>query len=126
MLDSLPIRIKYDNIGLFKDIPNIEYDHEADIQIMEWPTTYEAYNPDKYKILYITDTSDITPEMIKSANEIASIWVNTHEDRIKLQKAGLVMPVVVMSADKSLLPYCMKDRLAYLQDKINKEKGRYK
>ena len=115
MIDSLPIRIKYDNQEFFKNLPHIKFSDEADITI-NCPVI------DKYNIIYIPEGS-LNGTFGFSTDEL---WVETLDERIELEKAGIKTPIIVLTKDKELLPYCMKDRLAYLQDRINKEKGRYK
>lgn len=99
MIDPIQIIIKFDNMELFKKIKNVSFSEDADIEIKK------ADN-----------------QWLVDANGQKEIWVESLEDEIVLRRAGEKGTIFILTKDKELLPYCMKDRLAYLQDKINKEK----
>ncbi len=114
MINPLPIRIRYDRMEMFEDVPNVSYDAEADITIND-------VEQGRYNILFYPEN----PPSSELAIFVDEIWVETLEEKITQEKSGVKRTVIVLTTDESLLPYAMKDRLAYLQDKINKEKGRY-
>ena len=47
-------------------------------------------------------------------------WVPDLDTKIHLEKTGFSGQIVVMSKDLEILPYCMRDRLVSLQDRMNK------
>lgn len=100
MIDPIKIAIKYSKMEIFKEIDYISFDENADIEI-----------------------KSLNDGWIVTANDKVEFWVKTLEDRIKLKRTGVVATIIILTTDDELLPYCMKDRLAYLQDRTNKEKN---
>jgi len=98
----MPVRIKFSDKEMFKDIPYITHDDDADITIND-------PQKGKYNIAYYS-----------SAEDMSEVWINTSAEKIELQQLGVEIPIFVMTKDEKLLPYCMKDRLVSIQDKINK------
>lgn len=100
MIDPIKIKVNYLDMSLFKDIPNISYEEKADIEISKVDNRWQVV-----------------------ANGKEEFWVETLQNHIDLRLTGVEMPIFILTKDKDLLPYCMKDRLAYLQDRTNKEKA---
>lgn len=98
MIDPIPVKVKFDNMALLEPIKNISYGEDADIEIV-------TLGDGDWTIL--TDG-----KVLEHWTTLKGVPKNDP-------------PIIYISGDPALLPYCMKDRLAYLQDKINKEKGRY-
>ena len=106
MIDPLPIFINCENMEMFKDIPNIKYSKDADITID---------NPikGKYNVRY----SYMGDEWIPFQED----WVETLESKLFMRTLEIKTLIIVLTDNKEMLPYCMKDRLATLQDRINKK-----
>jgi len=104
MITPMPTRVRFSDEEMFKDIPYITCDKGADIAIND--PQNKTYN-----ISYHFPVDD--------ADEV---WVDSLKEKIECEKADVLPPIFILTEDKELLPYCMKDRLVSLQDAINKEK----
>lgn len=107
MIEPLPVRIIGD-IGIFSKYPNITADSEADIVLMD-----KDVAPQDSKKYYIA-------KFFKT-NSADEVWVKTLEQKIEFKQAGVIKPIIIMTADEKLLTVTMRDRIIYLQDKINKQ-----
>ncbi len=97
IIDALPVKVKFKDIKIMERFPNISYDDYADITV-------------------VTDGDDWK---VSWGDKILEYWTTSKNS---VQKDP---PVIYLSSNSEMLPYCMRDRLVYLQDKINKELGRY-
>jgi len=106
MIDPIPVLVNCKNMEMFKDISNIKYSEDADITID---------NPikGKYNISYNYMGDEWIP--------FQEHWVETLESKLFMKTLELSGTFTVLTNDKEMLPYCMKDRLASLQDRINKK-----
>jgi len=103
VIDPIPILVDYENPKLLKKFGNIRFSPRAMI-------TVDVPTKGKYNISYEQPITEDTKE----------VWVKTPEKKIELQKNGVTLPIIVLTENEELLPFCMKDRLASLQDKLNK------
>lgn len=107
MINPLPVKIIGD-AGIFKDYDNIVSDPEADIVLMDRDVAPQ--DSSKYYIAKFFKTN--------SADEV---WVDSLEQRIEFKQSGVIKPMIIITKVPELLPAMMRDRLVYLQDKINKQ-----
>lgn len=102
MIEPIKIRVNIDMPSIFKKFDYITFDKDADIKV---------------------DVSAFGWSVVANGKE--EVWVETLEDKIRFKRSGYkdyAGSIFILTKDQELLPYCMKDRLAYLQDRINKEK----
>ena len=92
-------------MSLFKGQENIVYNEDSKL-------TIDNILPNRYNISWkfapTTDTREI--------------WVTSPEEKFAYLKIGVTVPIIIMTEDEVLLPLCMKDRIVYLQDQLNKGK----
>jgi len=105
MILSLPTFVKCPDMSLFRGQENIVFNEDSKL-------TIDNILPNRYNISFKYHPTTDSDE----------IWVYVLAEKIAYQKVGITIPIIVMTEDKELLPLCLKDRIVYLQDQLNKGK----
>lgn len=92
-------------MSLFEGQDNIVYNEDSRL-------TVDNPLPNRYNISFREAPTTDTRE----------IWATSLDEKIAYQKIGVTVPIIIMTDDKELLPLCLKDRIVYLQDQLNKGK----
>lgn len=117
MINPLPTKVIFEGGEyLHTMFPNIEVTDDADIEVLIHPTT-------STKRCSVGNLIGLESklEWLDYYNLLDEIWVSTFEDKIELLNTDVRVPIIVMGNDLNTLPFSIKDRLIYLQDKSNKE-----
>lgn len=116
MIDPINIDVCTVNVETrehLKNFSNIRLTEDAKIRIVDFP---EEIDSNHYCILIFNGH---LPEF---ANKVDEVWIPSLDKKIELKRWGVKKPIFIMTENNDLLPYCMKDRLASIQDRINKWK----
>lgn len=122
MIDPIPISVKSSELdGALVQFTNINFTDDAKIRFVK---TAGEIDFDHYCILNFLGMKpeEVFGGWIGFANTVDELWVGCLETKIALKRLGVKKPIFILTEDSELLSYCMKDRLASIQDRINKWK----